>query len=206
MIGDHVFFTTGLNFLYVSKTVSKEAKSFFFSQNLFNFAWCGGSWTPRIFERIGLDSVSQMEHVMVQFPYTQGEPMSSGFVDGSFQTLKLVQKHSTNLKILTTSFSLAQGLDQRLRPEESSEDDIRKHLEWADAQFRYIPSLLEIIVRVSRRDCPAEMYKYEQISDSLELEMERLGWRLENITEPIIITQEFFDWYREAQGEEYEYD
>lgn len=109
---------------------------------------------------------------MVQFPYTQGEPMSSGFVDGFFQALKLVQKHCTNLKIPATSFYLAQGLDQRLRPEESSEGDIRKLLEWADAQFRYIPLLREIIVRVSRRDRPTEMYNYEQISDFLELEGE----------------------------------
>jgi hypothetical protein len=35
-----------LNLLYVSKTISKKAKSLFFSQNPFNFAWCGGPGHP----------------------------------------------------------------------------------------------------------------------------------------------------------------
>jgi hypothetical protein len=133
---------------------------------------------------IGYDSVSQREHVMVQFRYTQGEPLPGGYIDDVHETLKQVQKHCTNLKTLMTSPYRSQALDQRLKPGHNSEDDIRKLLEWTDARFRSISSLREIVVRVRRRNCPAKGHRYNRISDFLELEMERLGWRLENITDP----------------------
>jgi hypothetical protein len=117
--------TLDLNLLFVSKVISKDEKSFFFSQNVFSFSWCDGPSTSRIFERIGLDNVSEIEQVLLQFPWTQGEPLPFGDVDSALETLKQVQRYCKSLKTLTTAPYIDQALDYRLQPGENSEDDIR---------------------------------------------------------------------------------
>ncbi|KAJ5886269.1 uncharacterized protein N7473_008943 [Penicillium subrubescens] len=122
-------------------------------------------WLIRTFDELHILDLNlfQREHVMVQFRYTQGEPLPGGHIDGIHETLKQKQKHCTNLKTLMTSPYRSQALDQRLKPGHNSEDDIRELLEWTDVLFRPIPSLREIVVRVRRRNCPAKGHRYNRI-------------------------------------------
>jgi hypothetical protein len=200
--------TLDFNILYVSKYINKEAKSFFFSQNVFNFACIMGSAVSQVFAKIRPENLSQMEHVMIQFPGGRTRIMAGS--DNTFMALKFVQGWCKNLKTLTVSPYWDERLDPRFKVGGGggySEDAIRKSLKWYDVEFRAIRSLREIVVWVSRRKYPAEIYRYEEIGDFVEMEMERLGWRFENITHlvPVGWEDELLDWFGEGREERSEY-
>lgn len=172
-----------LNLFYVNRAIHKEAKSFFFSKNVFNFA-ASNTWTvvARIFEVLGRESVSQLEHVLIPFPGIGGHPLPYGEVDQTLEIFKMVRNYCTNLKTITTAPYSDRFLDPRLTAG-NTENAIRYTLTEVDSLFQSIPSLREIIVKVDTRRPSPTRDVHEYISDFVKTEMERLGWRLQGIRE-----------------------
>jgi hypothetical protein len=172
-----------LNILQVSKAINKETKSFFYSQNLINLALHDSSRVSQIFDQIGPESTSQLEHVLIHFPHTSGtsgQNLPFRTVDIAFEIFKLVRKHCTNLKKITTFVYRSPNVLPHFLSHQSG-DAIRETMVEIDGLFRSIPSPREIVAKVWRCNHVIIWFVYPNTSEFMEREMERLGWRVEDL-------------------------
>lgn len=143
-----------LELLLANKTVHREASSLLYAQNHFDLTKCTPSDVASFLDQIGRHNASHIRLICIDFPDFRdlGQP-NVALEDNSVHILAKIQSDCTNLSTLVTSLVgtniMGPTLDALDSPQIAGEA-----LALADARFRAISSLKEVVVKVYE-DCPS---------------------------------------------------
>jgi hypothetical protein len=158
---------TGL--LRVNKFIAAEARSTFYSQNIFSFWGLDGKQVETFLHDIGSLNASHIQHILLWWPFTNlahAEYAPSKIIaPADASMLAAIGEHSKNVKTLAikprTADGSLNGMDKRI-----AKRRVRRLLKKADKHFRVIPYLGRILLEVDE----------EALSAFIVRNMRKLGW------------------------------
>jgi hypothetical protein len=167
--------------LLANKTVHREASSLLYAQNHFNLTMCTSEHVASFLDQIGRHNASHIRLICIDFPDFRdlGQP-NVALEDDSVRILAKIQSDCTNLSTLITSLASTDAMGLTLYALDSPQI-AGEALALADARFRAISSLEEVVVKVYE-DCP---------SVDIRRKMEGHGWTI-SVTERVEDLD--FDW------------
>jgi hypothetical protein len=151
-----------------TKAAHREAISFFYARNCFDFTSRIPEDIILFFNRIGQDNASHIRHIYIDFPtllYLDGSDVT--LEEDSDRILGKIQCSCPNLETLKTSLYSTNAMELRLDAQDTPKI-FSEAMKLVDNRFRASPSLQEIIVE-AYEDGPC---------DQIRREMKRCGWKL----------------------------
>jgi hypothetical protein len=152
----------------VSKTIHREATSFFYAQNCFDLSWSSVERINAFFKQIGRTNASYIRHIRIEFPSFPNLDTHHIVLDSnSVRILQKLQTDCVKLRTLTTSPDSTNDMEVRLEALNNPKI-VREVLKLVNARFKSFSSLEEVIVEV-----------YEGgLSEDIRQEMKALGWTI----------------------------
>ena len=184
--------TPGL--LRANKKVYREASSFFYARNRFDFTMRILEEVASFLEQIGHNNTDFIQHICLDFPsFLYLDPSEVTLEDDSVGILANIQGSCTSLSKITTSLHSTNTMELRLDALDSPKI-VSEALKLVNTRFRAISSLQEIIV---------EVYEHGP-SGHIRREMESHGWII-NTTEDME-EEEFDRSYSDFEYDDYGYE
>ena len=151
-----------------NKIIQREACSFFYANNCFDFTEATPQDISLFLRTIGRNNVECIQHVRIDFPALRDlEPGNVTFEECDASILANIQSACTNLSTLRTCLSTTSDMILKL-DELDYPRIVTEAFELINTTLRASPSLGEIVVEVFEDD----------LSNYIRKKMEALGWTI----------------------------